>query len=255
MRKWIVTLLTVLLTAALALPVFANDTLVVDDADLLFLDEEQELTDALLDIRYTYEMDVVVVTTNTLYGKTPRAYADDYYDENGYGYDGVLLLISMEDNDWYISTCGAGITAFNDDGIDYIAEQIVPYFSDGDFYGGFMEFAWLCESFLAQYESGEAYDAGNLPKEPFPVGKCLLGCAIGAAVIALIVVLILKGQLKSVKMKSAASDYVVDGSLQLTQSNEFFLYHTISRVEKPKNNNGTHMSGGGHSHGGGGGKF
>ena len=255
MRKWIVTLLTVLLTAALALPVFANDTLVVDDADLLFLDEEQELTDALLDIRYLYEMDVVVVTTNTLYGKTPRAYADDYYDENGYAYDGVLLLISMEDNDWYISTCGAAITAFNDDGIDYIAEQIVPYFSDGDFYGGFMEFAWLCESFLSQYESGEAYNAGNLPKEPFPVGKCLLGCAIGAAVIALIVVLILKGQLKSVKMKSAASDYVVDGSLQLTQSNEFFLYHTISRVEKPKNNNGTHMSGGGHSHGGGGGKF
>ena len=255
MRKWIVTLLTVLLTAALTLPVFANDTLVVDDADLLFFDEEQELTDALLDIRYLYEMDVVVVTTNTLYGKTPRAYADDYYDENGYGYDGVLLLISMEDNDWYISTCGAAITAFNDDGIDYIAEQIVPYFSDGDFYGGFMEFAWLCESFLSQYESGEAYDAGNLPKEPFPVGKCLLGCAIGAAVIALIVVLILKGQLKSVKMKSAASDYVVDGSLQLTQSNEFFLYHTISRVEKPKNNNGTHMYGGGHSHGGGGGSF
>lgn len=255
MRKWSMTLLTVLLVAVLALPVFANGSLVVDEADLLFFDEAQELTDALSDLQYRYQMDVVVVTTNTLYGKTPRAYADDYYDENGYGYDGVLLLISMEDNDWYISTCGAGITAFNDDGIDYIADQIVPYFSDGDFYGGFMEFARLCDLFLSQYESGEAYDSESLPKDPFPVGKYLLGCAIGAAVIALIVVLILKGQLKSVRSQSAAADYVVGGSLQLTQANEFFLYHTVSRVEKPKNNGGTHMSGGGRSHGGGGGKF
>ena len=30
-------------------------------------------------------MDVVIVTSNDLQGKTPRDYADDYYDYNGYG--------------------------------------------------------------------------------------------------------------------------------------------------------------------------
>lgn len=255
MKKWILTLVAVMLVAVLALPVFASGELVVDDADLLYTFEEEQLEETLAQIRSTYQMDVVVVTTNYLDGKSPMAYADDYYDYNGYGSDGILLLISMEDNDWYISTCGTAITAVNDDGIDYIADRIVPYFSDGNFYDGFMEYASLCEDFILRYESGDPFDSGDLPQEPFPVMGYLLGCAIGAAVIALIVVLILKGQLQSVRLQSAAANYIVSGSLHMTQSSDLFLYHTISRVEKPKETSGTHTSSSGRSHGGGGGKF
>ena len=53
-------------------------------------------------------MDLVVVTANTLGGKSPMEYADDYYDYNGYTDDGALLLVSMEDRDWWISTKGSG---------------------------------------------------------------------------------------------------------------------------------------------------
>ncbi len=47
------------------------------------------------------------------------------YCEYGYGADkdGVLLLISTEDNDVYISTCGYGITAFTDAGIKVYSEN------------------------------------------------------------------------------------------------------------------------------------
>lgn len=48
---------------------------------------------------------------------------------------------------------------------------------------------------------------------------------------------IMRGQLKSVGMKSNAADYVRKGSMQVTERNDFFLYRKVDRREKPKNNN------------------
>ena len=95
-------------------------TRVVDMADLLSDSEESSLLFKLDEISERQQFDVVVVTVGSLDGKTPTAYADDFYDYNGYGfgaeYDGVLLLVSMEERDWRISTCGYGITALTDAG-------------------------------------------------------------------------------------------------------------------------------------------
>ena len=38
--------------------------------------------------------------------------------------DGLLLLISTEENDWYISTHGYAIYAFTDDGILFVPQRI-----------------------------------------------------------------------------------------------------------------------------------
>jgi len=65
----------------------------------------------------------------------------------------------------------------------------------------------------------------------------------------------MKGQLKSVRFKSAASDYTKAGSMNVTESRDLFLYRTVSRREKPRENSGgssTHTSSSGRSHGGGG---
>ena len=89
------------------------------------------------------------------------AYADDYYDYNGYGAgadnDGILLLLSMEDRDWWISTTGYGIDAFTDYGIDVIGDEIVPDLSNGDYYSAFTEFIDLTDDFLAEAEKGNPY--------------------------------------------------------------------------------------------------
>ena len=73
-----------------------------------------------------------MVTTDSLNGKTPEAYADDLYDNNGYGFgtdcDGVLLLVSTEDWDWHLSTCGYGMTAITDDGIALEWARIPHFF-------------------------------------------------------------------------------------------------------------------------------
>ncbi len=100
----------------------------MDTADLLSDSEEATLLRALDEVSERQKMDVVIVTAETLDGSDIVSFADDLYDYCQFGYgtnrDGLLLLISMEDRDWYISTCGYGITAFTDAGIQYIGRQM-----------------------------------------------------------------------------------------------------------------------------------
>ena len=239
-------------------------TRVVDMADLLDNSEEAALLSMLDEISNRQELDVVVVTVNTLDGKTPMDYADDFYDYNGYGFgenrDGVLLLVSMEDRDWRISTSGYGITVFTDAGIEYISEKFLPDLSDGNYADAFTTYAKLCDEFITQARTGEPYDTNNLPKEPFNVFTSLLISLVVGILVSLIVTGKMKGKLKTVRMQPAAEEYVRKGSMLVTESSDLFLYSHVDRRAKSKDDDSgggssTHTSSSGSSHGGGGGKF
>ena len=243
---------------------FSNDSArVQDSAELLTESEESELSAKLDEIRSRQNADIVIVTTNTLNGQTARDYADDYYDYNGFGYgenrDGVLLLISMEDNDWYISTMGFCITAFTDAGIEYIGEQMQEDLSNGNFSGAFNTYAELSDDFLTQAKSDEPYDIDSLPKEPLSLIWIPISIAVGI-VLSLIIVGKMKSELKTVRSQAAANNYIKNGSLNITDSRDVFLYNNVTRTAKPKDNSSgggssTHTSSSGTTHGGGGGKF
>lgn len=259
MKKICIMILVLLLCVSVAAPVLAEEVMprVVDQADLLTDAEEASLLSKLNTISSKQGMDVVVVTSDTLEGKSPTAYADDFYDYNGYSEDGILLLVSMEDSDWWISTAGYGIIAFTDAGIEYLAEQFVPLLSDGDYAEAFEIYAGTCDEFIDQARSGDPYDTHNLPKEPFAFFKNLLICLGIGFVIALIITGIMKGKLKTVHAQAGAASYVKNGSLNVTHRQDLFLYRDVKRTEKPKSSSGssTHTSSSGRSHGGGGGKF
>lgn len=169
-------LFAVLLCLSLSVPAFAqgNMPLLVDNADLLTDSEESALLSKLANISSNQQMDIVIVTVNDLDGETPRDYADDFYDFNCYAEDGVLLLISMENSDWYISTSGYGITAVTDAGREYMAEQFVDDLGDGDYYDAFVTYADLCDEFINMARSGDPFDVDDLPKEDFNYIRSLL---------------------------------------------------------------------------------
>ncbi len=257
-----------MISADFGLPVSAAGNLprLTDMADLLSDSEEFDLSEMLDEISERQQVDLVVVTVGSTDGKSAMVYADDFYDENGYGFgdgrDGILLLISMDERDWYISTTGYGITALTDAGLEYLSEIIVADLSEGNYAAAFTGFAKLCDDFISQARTGEPYDIGNLPREPFNAVRNL-AVAFGIAfMISLAVTGIMKSQLKTVRKQAAADNYIKQGSMQLTKKNELFLYQNVDRRKREeKSRSGgsggsrTHISSSGTRHGGKGGKF
>ena len=249
--------LMLLLCLMTALVVHAAPSYVVDEAGLLSSQEAASLEKDLAAISSRQGVDIVVVTTDSTGSKSPMEYADDFFDYGGYGADGILLLVSMEDSDWWVSTTGYGITAVTDAGLSYMSDRFVPYLSDGDYAGSFECFASLCDEFITQAKSGDPYDSHNLPKEPFRlVRNVIIALALGL-VAAWLATGTMKNKLKSVRQQAKADDYVTAGSLQITASRDFHLYTHVDRVEKASSSSGssTHTSSSGTTHGGGGGKF
>ena len=177
--------------------------------------------------------------------------------------DGVLLLISMEERDWYITTTGSAITAITDARRGNMEDAFLSDLSGGYYYDAFSTYADMCDNYISgvqsgYYEEGEAYEestVGNFPWGP----AILVSLAIGL-VAALVVTGFMRGQLKTVRRKAAASDYVRPGSMNVAYANDVFLYSHVNRTAKPKDNDSsggsaTHTSSSGTTHGGGGGKF
>ena len=234
----------------------------LDMASLLSDEDVDSLTARLDELSLRQIMDVVIATTNTLEGKSVVAYADDLYDYCSFGYganrDGLILVISMEDNDWYISTCGYGITAFTDAGIEYIGEQIVPYLSDKDFAGAFAAYITLCDEFITQARTDKPYDIGSLPRKPMSPAWILV-CLITGLILSCVTVGKMKAKLTTVRAQAAANSYMKNDSMNITDSREMFLYKNVTRTKRSNESSGggssTHTSSSGTSHGGGGGKF
>ena len=81
-------------------------------------------------------------------------------------------------------------------------------------------------------------------------------------VLAWVVVSVMKSRLRSVAFQENAASYVREGSMNLTNSRELFLYRDVHRTEhveaKDSDSSGgssTHTSSSGTTHGGGGGSF
>ncbi|MCL2864235.1 MAG: TPM domain-containing protein [Lachnospiraceae bacterium] len=231
----------------------------VDDAGVLGDAEARDLVAQLDEVSYRLAFDIVIVTTEDLGGSNPRNFADVFYVSHGYGFDsardGVILLISFDgDNEWYIVASGFGYEAFTDAGIQYAGDRMVSSLSAGNFYQAFSIFVDVTEDFVNQARAGTAFVPGSAARA-IGITDILLALVIGA-VLATVITLGMRGQLKSVRSKTQANDYMRPGSLEIQVSRDTFLYRNVTRRERPRNNSGGggsfRSSGGGMSRGGGG---
>ncbi len=225
-----------------AVPAVAAADLLVDDADILTSGEEMKLSEKLEEASENTGLDIVIVTADGLGGKYIRDYADDYYDYNGYGYDGVLLLIDMDSRQWWITGTGDGADIFTSSVINKIGNKLEDDLADE-------EYEAACNTFITQCVKYAKEDGS------FNVGGSFLFALIIGLIVALIVTLVWRGQLRSVRSKSAASDYLKPGSLNITGSQDLYLYSNVTRVKRQQSSSGSHTSSSGRSHSGGGGRF
>lgn len=254
-KKRLLSVFTALLICAAAMLTAYADSMparVIDNAGLLSQSEESALASRLDSISGRHNMDIMIATENSLGGRSIERFADDLINSSTKSRGGIILFIEMESREWYISANGYGKTAVTDAGREYMANQFTGELSGGNYAEAFMIFAQQCDEFLIRAESGDPYDESNLPKKPFPVVKNLLIAIVIGFVLALIISLIIKGQNKSVRFQRAANSYVRQGSLNVTERRDLFLYSTIDRREIPKSSS---SNDGGNGNRGGGGSF
>lgn len=245
------TMLTALLLAVFCLtlcsPVYAAGAQRFIDAAGLVSDADAAVLSAELDeISQRQQFDVVIFTTYSLGGWSATDAAISLYEQYDYGYgsekDGVILLISMEERDWDITAKGFGETALNDDARDYLADLVVPELSAGNYAYAFQVFAQECDALVTQAREGHPYKTPFDPLTSLLVALGVGGVGGGASVGTM------KAKLRSVSRRTEATEYMDQGSLQVTKAGERFLYHTVTRTAKPKN---TGSGGRSVSHGGG----
>lgn len=241
---------------------FGDDSRLMDTEGLLTADESESILEELNTISEKQKLDVVIATVPNLNGEDVQTYTDQLYEEADFGYgedrDGVMLLLSMEERDWCISTHGYGITAFTDAGIEYIREKMGDALSSGAYADAFHIYAEQCDAFITQARNGEPFDSSNLPKDPLSLIWLPISLAVGF-VLSCIIVGGMEREMKSVRSQEAAENYVKAGSMHVTNSRDLFLYKKVNRVKKEKkeekSGSSTHQSSSGETHGGSSGKF
>ena len=162
MKKITVFLLLVCLMLMLAVPVLGIGSKVVDQAGLLTDGEEALLEEKAQEIVSQYDMDVVILTVDSTDGQYIRDFADDFYDNNGYGigsdYSGVLFMLAMDTREWYISTCGDGIYAVTDYGVQMLFSQAAGYLANDDYFTAFDVYLDELKEYYAAFTLGDPVD-------------------------------------------------------------------------------------------------
>ncbi len=297
MKKIFIFTLTLLTVASLAVGICANRTLplVVDNADLLTSLEETALTATLDDISSRHQIEIAIVTVNSTSGKSAMDYADDFYDDNGYGFgeddDGVLLLIDMGGREWWITTHGRGAYYLNDYYLYEIENAFIDDLSAGNYVDAFYTFANMCQSYIISAKYEETNDAADdyftdaavttyteddyyYDYDEYDEGgfsfTYIVPAVIVGFIISLIMVSVMKSGMKTVRPASGATDYMVNGSLSLRSQSDRYLYSNTVRTRRDTSSHSSghggsrggfsggssmHRSSSGRSHGGRGGRF
>ena len=105
---------------------------IYDYAGLLDGEYVGEAREVIEDFQDTYHLDIVVVTVDDAQGKTAVAFADDFYEEGGFGrgsdLSGILFLIDMDNRELVFSSGVRGV------------DRIVPL-------GGTMELSFIWDGY------------------------------------------------------------------------------------------------------------
>lgn len=223
---------------------------VYDFAGLLSESEKSELNAEIQKIEKKKDYRIVVVTTAENPG-TPTAYADDFFDFNDFGKDGVLFLLDMANREQWISTTGVCTevsgeknSSFSPGDIEDILDETTSAASDGDYgrcLGNFVN---------------EVKKHGNLLYTLLPTTLSVV-ISLGLAVLTFIG---LVAQHKSAAPVNNANIAVETNAFQVGQNSAVFLGARTLTKRIPKNDGGDgfgggggmHMGGSGTSHGGGG---
>lgn len=269
------------LLALLLIPLSAlADGQIVDDANLFTAAEIQTMESIIARIESEHQVDMVVLTTY----QTPddyseslwrvRDYADDYYDNGGYGMgaddSGMLILLDMNNRVMWLSTGGVMMEYINDAREEDVLDRAYTSLSQGHYGQAMIDALTRVETLMnkGRAEGTFLYDESTGRRlsglhNALTSGEIMLA-GIGGAAAALMVFLCVHG---SYNLKGSTYSYNLgeNASVLLTRDDEAFVRKFVNRTPRNTGSHGSgggrsggsgvHRSSGGVSHGGGGRRF
>ena len=212
----------------------------IDGAAVLSDIQNRKISSRLDDISEKYDYDVFIITaTSTTYSISD--YVDLFVAENCKdNTNAVVLLVCFNhgEREWQVSSYGDAKNAIDSTDREYVLDSIQSAIGDDDYLAAFNAFIDDCEYYIDGYVNGFPFEFGT---------NVVISLLIGF-IIAFVSVSIMKGKLKTVRFQQNATDYIKQGSMNVTVARDFYLYSTVTRIAKPKtNNSGGFSSGGSHS--------
>lgn len=223
---------------------------VYDFADLFTDEEEQQLYTKITNYINEYNLDLAVVTIDEN-NKTPREYADDFYDYNDFNQQGgILFLIDMYNRKIYMSTTGEAIKMYNDYRINTALDEVYTYMSDEEYYEGTSSYIDKISDYAKKGVPTSNNEEKSLTSSIF---MSLLIGLIGTAII--MAILIFKNRM--VKKATTAREYLNKNSIKIQNMGEILISSNTTKHEIDHSSSGssTHTGSSGSSHGGGGHSF
>ena len=271
-----------LLLVLLMLPVLAlADAQVLDRAGLFTGNEIAQMETIIGQIESKHQVDILVLTTKEVPTDHSeemwrvRDYADDFYDQGGYGMgkdnSGMLILLDMNNRVIWLSTGGVMIDYINDSREEAIIDAAYDNLRRGNYGQAIIASLNKVMSFMNKGREEGTFRYDEITGErlsgiynTLTSGELMFAAAagVGAAVVLWLSV--------SGVYNLAGSTYSYDrgsnSSLTLTKDEEHFVRQYTTRTprntgsssggsSRSSGGSGVHRSSGGVSHGGGGRRF
>lgn len=275
MRKWkmpafFLSLLFLLNSCFFAVPAFAAEQRVFDNAGLLDEADITEIEGWCEALREDWGIDLAFLTTNGTNDMQIEQYGAEFFMQQqlgvGAAQDGVLFVMDMAERDGRILTHGKAITIYTDYYIDKMWENMVGDLSDGDYWGAFYSLYADLDYYAGEYQN-YLNDPDYVSEYEQEMEGGWLIAVVPAFFIGLLVAAIrlhlLKKQMDNVKPFTDGRAYLAANGYHLQRDHSNFAGSHITKVPLAKNDNNNSswggssstFSGGGSNFGGGGGKF
>ena len=216
-----------------------SDFLLCDYAEILTEEEQAEVLEVLVREGEKVGCSFVVLTEDYVDEENIWDYAENWYLSHDYENNGALLVVSMDDRNAQIVAHGTCKTVINSEaGIDYLFDLFISDMKADNWAEAFKGFAIGARQMMQ-----ENAETGRVWKKPY--NKIWILISIGAGLlVAAIVTGNMKSKLKSVHFQNAAANYVVPGTLNLTNANDVYLYSSVTRTPRPKDTGSSSRSSG-----------
>ena len=264
----LVLVLSLLLPAAAFAASDGNLSYVTDSAGILTEEQRQELEDMAAGISEKYQCGVYIVTTPdyTEFGRgNIENCANEIFDKylGGFGEtgDGILLLLSINERDYWIDVHGSfGNFAFPYRTNDVLDNSFLSYFKQNEWFNGFKSYLVTVEQLLIPAEQNYPAYLESLQQSQIEQQKMLQGAkGVGSALVGILtaggVCGGMKRKMKTAREKDSAEEYMTPTSPHMQIVQDHFINRTrtvqvIQHEDRDSGGSSGHSGGGfsGHSH-------